>query len=93
MVRKTEIYIPIAQLNRVSFSCPDCRAIIVIDIADDTQRKEVQEDIGDKWCSACGTRFEKTIYEALIDLIQWYEKAKKLKEDVHFVVSDEPEAE
>ena len=93
MVRRTEIYVPIRQLTKLSFSCTACRAVIVVDIADDKQRKEIQEEIGDKWCSACGTRFDRTIYEAFIDLIGWYQKAANLKEDVHFIVSDEPEAE
>jgi len=93
MVRRTEIYIPIKQLTKLSFSCTTCRAVIIIDIADDRQRKKIQEDIVEKWCSACGARIERTIYEAFIDLISWYQKAANLKEDVHFIVTDEPEPE
>jgi hypothetical protein len=93
MVRRTEIYIPIKQLTRLSFSCTACRAVIVINIAEDRQRKRVQEDIREKCCSVCGARIERTIYEALIDLISWYQKAANLKEDVHFIVTDEPDAE
>ena len=93
MVRRTEIYIPIGQLTKLLFSCTTCRAITIIDIADDRQREKIQRDIGDKWCAACHTRFDKTIYEAFIDLISWYQKALKLEEDIHFVVTDEPESE
>lgn len=93
MVRRTEIYIPIKQLTKMSFSCTACRAAVVIDIADDKQRKKIQEEIREKLCSVCGARFERTIYEAFIDLISGYQKAENLKEDVHFIVTDEPEAE
>jgi transcription elongation factor Elf1 len=91
MVRRTELYIPVKQLTKLSFSCESCNATIVIDIADAKQRKELQEDITDKWCSACGERIERTIYESLVNLIQWYQTAKDLKADVHFVVGDEEE--
>lgn len=93
MIRRTEIYIPIKQLTKLSFSCTACRAVMVIDIADERQRKKIQEEIREKLCPVCGTRFERTIYEAFIDLISWYQKAADLKEDVHFIVTDESGAE
>jgi len=89
MVRRTEIYIPIKKLTKLSLSCPHCSARVVIDISSDQQRKELTSEANDKWCIACGTRFASTAYLALDSLIKWYDAAIKLQEDIHFILDDE----
>ena len=91
MVKRTENYVPIRQLTRLSFSCPGCGAVATVDIADEHQRAAAITKPNEKYCSVCGDRFLNGFFLALADFIKWYQAAVPLKEDVHFILSDETE--
>ncbi len=94
MVRRTEIHIPVGELTRVSFSCDDCGAVITIDVAEDRQRSGIGEKINEKRCPACNCRPIRPVFEALIALMTFHEKATAEgigETDFHLVVSESNE--
>lgn len=94
MVKRTEIHIPVSELTRVSFSCDDCGAVITIDIAEGRQRAGIGEKIYEKRCPACNCRPIRPVFEALIALMAFHEKATAEgmgKTAFHLVVSEPDE--
>ena len=91
MVRRTEIYIPVGEVTKLSFSCEDCHAVITVNVAEKDQREGIPEKISEKFCPVCNRRLMRSVSEVLLALMAFYEKAtaKEVeKNDFHLVINE-----
>ena len=87
MVKKSELYIPLAELTKVAFACDNCRALIVVDLSNDEQRKTIEDQ--EKYCPVCKHRFHRDLFVGFSSLLQWFQKAKDSGHEVYFIVNGE----
>lgn len=87
MVKKSELYIPLAELTRVGFACDRCEALVIVDLSNKEQRKSLEGQ--EKNCTVCGTRFNRSLFMAFTDLLNWFQKATDSKHPVYFIINED----